>query len=955
MRPLELTISAFGPYAGEMKLNMELLGSNGLYLITGDTGAGKTTIFDAITYALYGEASGQMRTADMLRSKYAQAQTPTFVMLKFMLRGKIFCVRRNPEYLRPAKRGGKMAKEAANAELSYPDGKVVSGIGAVNSAVIEEIGLDKQQFTQIAMIAQGDFMKLLMANTKDRIQIFREMFHTKPYLKLQESLKQQSGALYNAIEDARKSILQYIQGTDCDENSLYASVLAKAKQDKGMGTLSETTALLARIEEEDEKKLEIIQKEIQVLEQEIAAADSRLGKIEQLEKITHALAEAEKRLPEQQTHLKECTIRYEAERQNEKKRGQLAVSIEKQTAELKQFEELKQQQAEAAQQETYIASEQKMLAAAREAAEKAGCLYAEYEKEQALYTGCDAAYERVTALLRDIQNVQKQIDEIRAAAKENRQQITILDKTQTEYLRAAQAYEQSRQEQEYMEKAYYDGQAGVLAEHLVQGEPCPVCGSVSHPAPALKKQEVPSQQMLEDCRVDCEQKSKIRSELSSDAAAAKGKAETAYKALLGSFEKLIKNFPADMLDNELAAVMQTGADIEPESAEMLRTIERICQQADLFTQENSKAQTEQENEAAQLKKQIARSQKLEKLVPDCVQKHQKALAQAAEHEKNLEVAKSKWNMLKQQIQAIAGRLPYADQQQAEMAIAACKEEKDRLDAAYETAKQAYDAANLAFLTGCQQVKDLKQQLEKTDIEFGGDSEKKIKEQRQITDAERMQRQAQKKIIDLRSAANKKALKEIQRIGAQMKETEGRWQWMAALSDTANGSLSGKDRIMLETYVQIAFFNRIIQRANTRFMVMTGGQYELKRSELSMNLKSQSGLELDVIDHYNATVRSVRSLSGGESFKASLALALGLSDEIQSQSGGIQIDTMFVDEGFGSLDEESLQQAIQALTGLSDANRLVGIISHVSELKEKIDKQIIVTKDKTGTSRAEIVV
>ena len=179
--------------------------------------------------------------------------------------------------------------------------------------------------------------------------------------------------------------------------------------------------------------------------------------------------------------------------------------------------------------------------------------------------------------------------------------------------------------------------------------------------------------------------------------------------------------------------------------------------------------------------------------------------------------------------------------------------------------------------------------------------------------------------------------------------------MRALSDTVNGTLSRQEKIALETYVQMACFDRIIQRANVRFMVMSGGQYELKRRTVAENNRSQSGLELDVIDHYNGSERSVKSLSGGESFKASLSLALGLSDEIQSTAGGIRLDTMFVDEGFGSLDEESLQQAIQALTGLTEGNRLVGIISHVSELKERIDKQIIVTKERTGGSHVEIVV
>ena len=188
-----------------------------------------------------------------------------------------------------------------------------------------------------------------------------------------------------------------------------------------------------------------------------------------------------------------------------------------------------------------------------------------------------------------------------------------------------------------------------------------------------------------------------------------------------------------------------------------------------------------------------------------------------------------------------------------------------------------------------------------------------------------------------------------------KETEEKWTWVKALSDTANGNISGKEKVMLETYIQMTYFDRIINRANTRLMIMTGGQYELKRSRAADNNRSQSGLELNVTDHYNGTERSVKTLSGGESFKASLALALGMADEIQSSAGGIKLDTMFIDEGFGSLDDESLAQAMQALSGLTEGNKLIGIISHVGELKNRIDKQLVVTKEKTGVSKIAVVV
>ena len=298
MRPLKLIISAFGPYAGEVQVDMERLGKSGIYLITGDTGAGKTTIFDAIAYALYGEASGNDRTADMFRSKYAKADTPTFVSLDFELRGQVYNIRRNPEYMRPSKRGtDKLTKELSAADLIYPDEKVVSGVAAVNQAVIELIGLDKAQFTQIAMLAQGDFMKLLMAGTKERIAIFREIFNTKPYLLLQEELKRQSARLYNNIEDFRKSIFQYIQGTECDSQSKYAEMLKNIKKDKGLGTLAETQNMLARIIDEDKEVLATTVSEINELEKQLSDIDGKIGKVTQLEKLKGNLLLAKEQLP----------------------------------------------------------------------------------------------------------------------------------------------------------------------------------------------------------------------------------------------------------------------------------------------------------------------------------------------------------------------------------------------------------------------------------------------------------------------------------------------------------------------------------------------------------------------------------------------------------------------------------------------------------------------------------
>ena len=307
--------------------------------------------------------------------------------------------------------------------------------------------------------------------------------------------------------------------------------------------------------------------------------------------------------------------------------------------------------------------------------------------------------------------------------------------------------------------------------------------------------------------------------------------------------------------------------------------------------------------------------------------------------------------LEKRISELKKKLIFESKNEAENRILSLNEEAESIEKSYDEALKAVNA-NKEKLTS---LKSAKAEIQKrlgndTDIDL-----EKVRENKKLLEVRQAELDEKSKAVHSRITANKISLENINTRLAEIKKVEEKWRWMKALSNTANGNISGKEKIMLETYIQMTYFDRIISRANRRFLVMSSGQYELKRRTEAENNRSQSGLELDVIDHYNGTQRSVKTLSGGESFKASLSLALGLSDEIQSSAGGIRLDSMFVDEGFGSLDEESLSQAVKALSSLADGNRLVGIISHVGELKERIESQILVTKDKSGGSRAEIIV
>ena len=483
-----------------------------------------------------------------------------------------------------------------------------------------------------------------------------------------------------------------------------------------------------------------------------------------------------------------------------------------------------------------------------------------------------------------------------------------LSEIQEQYVDKAQIAKERKTEYDLAYQTFLDGQAGVLAKHLKEGEACPVCGSKEHPKKACGTEYIPSQKELEEVKRKWEQ-ARNQMEASSQEAA----------ELLG----------------KVNAQKERAADQK-----------QIEEQEKRLTDEEYKLQEQMKSN----KKKVERYQ----LLQNQIQKIQEQIATKREEREKISgqiaALKAEIDMESKQFEEQQQNLRYEDWKQAEIELQNLQTVKRNSRAEYEAAQKNLQKWNgdMRKLEG--KLEQCNKQLENLGEFFvEREQEKKTTLVEQRADYERMLKELQ-----LRLATNQKALLNIEQKSKDIIVLEQKWALVKALSNTANGNISGKEKIMLETYVQMAYFERILQRANVRFMVMSEGQYELARSVVAGNNRSQSGLELDVIDHYNGTRRSVKTLSGGESFKASLSLALGLSDEVQSRAGGIRLDTMFVDEGFGSLDEESLEQAIKALAGLTEGNKLVGIISHVGELKERIDRQIIVTKEKAGGSRAEII-
>nr|MBQ8244292.1 SMC family ATPase [Oscillospiraceae bacterium] len=920
MRPLKLTMSAFGPYAGRMELDFEALGTGGLYLITGDTGAGKTTIFDAISFALFGEASGGSREPGMLRSKYADPKMPTEVTLRFRYAGKDYTITRNPEYMRPKGRGEGLTRQAADAQLIYPDGSIVHKLKEVNAAVRDILGIDREQFAQVAMIAQGDFLKLLLADTRERQKIFRTIFHTNLYVELQDRLSKQANAVKYKWEDARSSIRQYIDGILCDADSPLLGQVHEAKA--GSLPLPDVLSLLEALLQADQTEQEQLNVRFQATETELEQVVSLLTRANTQQLLRQELEKEEAREQASTVLLEEFTAALAAEQEKLPQQEQLARQITAIDLSLPDYNRLEEWRTALTQAET---GRTQALAAMDAAQERTKRLQAEILRLQEERKGLESIDAEKEKLLRE----QKEQAQSREALLELISSITKFYTQQKLWHIAQEAYlaadrESTRLLQDYdrKNKAFLDEQAGIIASRLVSGVPCPVCGSPDHPHPAVMAQSAPTEEEVKKARKAYDRAAKATETASAAAAKEKGKV-TSLEESLGKM-----------------VAKQLGSMEIPQAEALARNrIRQLEDAAGVLSQRLRQAELSQ-----------ARKQALDEKIPQQENAFAAAERQVTTIRETMVSCCASIQALTSQITALQEKLPFESRSAAisrrNTLEVSQKALRDALDLAEENHRRCQNTLTSLRASMAQ----LRRQLAENTLEDAAALEEK-KAALTTVKSEIMTRQ---KAVHTRISSNTACVRSLHSKSAELAALEETQRWMRALSDTANGSIRGKERIMLETYIQTTYFDRIVARANVRLMKMTGGQYDLKRRKTADNNRSQSGLELDVIDHYNGTERSVKTLSGGESFKASLALALGLSDEVQ-MSTGIRLDTLFVDEGFGSLDPESLNQAYHTLTGLTAGDRLVGIISHVAELKERIDRQIVVTKEKSGGSRAEILI
>jgi len=1097
MRPIRLEISGFGPYSGKTVLGLDALGSKGLYLITGDTGAGKTTIFDAVTYALYGSASGNNRDDDsMLRSKYASLDTPTYVELEFEYNGKIYKVSRNPEYTRRAKRGGGFAQEPANVEFTYPDGKAVSGIRDVDAAVKEVIGLTEKQFKQIAMIAQGDFMKLITEDTAQRREILRHIFKTRNYQDLQEALKQQSSELKNACESHRESINQYVGGIVCGEDDEYADEVERLK--KELPPVEYIAEVVEKLISRDKARAEVCDRESEELDKKIAEVNASIAKAEEKEKASAEHERTSQMLSELQHRRKLLAEELKKENSRKPELENLTAELARVDAEIPEYSKIAENKSLAANTERDIAENTELLIKAVElkegtekklaqtkqelseledTGEKIVRLGSEREKLENLAEELEKLSEMVKdreksetevkkaemelkdeqaehdrlmknseklredterakkrraelekcgeereKLLREEENLIKRQEQLKKLSDD----IEAWKKSRSDYKKAVSAYKQAADIAEMIAadyeknyRAFLDDQAGVLAEGLKNGEPCPVCGSCEHPAPAKKQGKAPSETELDELKRKVDTARAEAEKRSTAASALKGKAEELERGLadstreyldcnsdkwsercghelkncgiernelekkLAETEKLIAE--RDKLTQEIASKEKQAAGILAAIAAADKQLTELREKRGRLAAEASLKRSEEEKKAAEMiggektedirsmitseklrlnaqlvrnsaelaeeQKKAAHRKELEELIPDVEKRISETTQSITKYTAARAAAESRLSELSKRMAELKARLHFDSGKAAEDHAVSLQKKINEMRKNLEAADQAMKGIEKQCSEEAGKLKQLTELLEGLgDM----DSAAVIAERTRLTE-ERARLTEKLRKLHTQLTMNRTALTNIRGGSTELADLEERYKWMKNLSDTANGKLSDQNKFMLETYIQTAYFDRIIARANERLKVMSEGQYTLVRRTEYEDKRAQVGLDLDVIDHYNGSSRSVKTLSGGESFKASLSLALGLSDEIQCSAGGIKLDTMFVDEGFGSLDENSIEQAMRALNSLSEGNRLVGIISHVQALKQRIDKQIVVRKDRDGGSRAELIV
>lgn len=934
MRPNKLVLSAFGPYASKVELDLSKLGENGVYLITGDTGAGKTTIFDAITFALFGKPSGDIRDVKTLRSEYANEEIETYVELDFIYHDEEYHIYRRPEYTytHVQKNGEvKQRSKATDAYLILPNGDRIVKPTEVTKQVEQLLGMKRDQFRQIAMIAQGSFLEILNADTKERGRLFEKVFMTSKYSVLMDRLNQMAKESSIALNDAKLRLQQII--SDIRVPEILQEQYEQTLKTFAMNDIQPVYDLLDNIIigakegiENLQKQKEQVQKQLQKSRKEETEKTKQLQDLLSLEKLLK-----EKPVKEEKANLYTERLKTDGEKYRI------------------QIDALKKEQAQIEHELPEYAGLTKLTAKLAEIKKQGSSVLKDLETKTSLKKQLDediTLKQKEAQILTDSElslnklfikeeEIEKKISAFYHASmiQSNYQNAVDTLKEKTQFLQESTDRKAMLQKQyDDAQLSYFANQAGLLASRLIKGEPCPVCGSIEHPRPASYSDQLVTQEEINQYKKKADQVEK--------------EYQVASKACVDA------NLKMSTLQNELELVLKSVT-------EQTIPLGNVKTFIDEHTVQLKKEQKEISTRIKQLQQQSKRYQELLKMIPKLQQK----LTALAEEVSQSEITQAKLSVeheqIQKQVQETTAKLKYSSETEAKNRVAILAKQileyQQQIDQLTNESKLAMD--ELVYVSA--QIDMLKEKVESSIDEIPLQRNRLGLLQAEIENLQVQQEEILKSIHDTQMYESdaQDTKKKIKSESDTYQTKLSRYSSLRELADVAMGNgRSSKEKITLQEYVQIAYLDRMIHKANERYLSMSNQQYQLVRSAGTKDKRSHEALDLDVIDFSNGSIRPVSSLSGGESFIASLALALGMSDEIQSQAGGIQIDTMFIDEGFGTLDRDSLNNAIQTLMKLSGENRLVGIISHVKELKERIHKGIIVTKDLHGShgSAAKVI-
>jgi len=875
MRPKKLSLCAWGPYPDKEEIDFTAFDERGIFLITGATGAGKTTIFDAITYALYGALSGDERDKERnsVRSDFAQPTTPTYVELIMEHGGKVYEIHRNPEYLRPQKRGnGKFTKEKENAVLYYPDGRILEGAREVNEALEGLLGLDYQQFKKISMIAQGEFARLLVASPKEKTGIFREIFGTGIYERFTQGLSVRARALYAKVSEHKTKLVEDIRhlSTDMGRRCWDEEVCLKLESlmDAEYPNYEALTDCMAGMEQTADAHVKAGKKKYEEVDKEVERLTSDLTEQEQNNQNLERLKLVKKEQEELRLLVAEVK-----EKESRLSRAQKAGIIEQ--TEAKQEQLVKR-----------IASNEEE----REHNLREQCALKEEQAELAEVVEQAPVIRELLQQKQLLEQTESQMLQLRNQLAEKEAN---LHKGQKEYQERESAFRKIRAEYEGAQHRRNLEVIGLAATLLEEGKPCPVCGSIEHPSPANVCEEVMSREELD---------------------LLKGKVEEREKCIHSFHEELIT------LKIQVDTERSAGKDLEDKAKDIRTAFDKtentVCREyLELSVERGLKTLQGKCDRAGQIR--------------GLLEEKSTYAGKLSKQQEELAEEQTKIHELLQQQMKEYGFADFADYRRAKLSV----EGREALQQEILNYHRSV-AANEELCAHLEQVTKGKVYVD-------------LAQTKEMLQQARTEREQTLKVLKLWEQNLSEVKKTEKLVSQKLKLIEAdsvEYGYVKDLENMATGNNAKK--LVFEQYVLAGYFEEILRAANIRFRKMTAGRYEMERVGQVSDGRIKDNLEIQVMDFYTGKYRSVRTLSGGESFKASLALALGMSDVIQAMNGGIRVDTLFVDEGFGALDEESLNQACDTLMSLVEKNRLIGIISHVGELRERIEQQLII--DKTGS-------